>query len=32
MNENLVFDVGTQIGLSDAADDVTVFAGLTKRF
>ena len=32
VNENMVLDVGTQAGLSNTADDVTVFAGVTRRF
>ena len=31
-NEDLVFDVGTQVGLNEAADDVQVFVGMTRRF
>lgn len=30
--EDVVFDVGTQIGLSDAADDVNLFTGVTVRY
>lgn len=32
VDDNLVLDVGTQVGLTDAADDVNVFAGVTWRF
>lgn len=32
INENLVFDVGTQIGLTDDADDFNIFTGMTIRF
>ncbi len=32
VSEDVVFDVGTQIGLTEAADDVTVFAGVTTRY
>lgn len=32
MNEDLVFDVGTQIGLSENADDFGLFGGITLRF
>ena len=32
VNENMVLDVGTQVGLSNTADDATVFAGVTRRF
>lgn len=32
LTENLVLDAGTQIGLTSAADDVTVFTGVTIRF
>lgn len=32
INEDLVFDVGTQVGLSDEADDVNLFTGVTVRY
>ncbi|MEM7697550.1 MAG: transporter [Verrucomicrobiota bacterium] len=32
ISENLVLDWGTTIGLNDAADDLAVFGGFTKRF
>ena len=32
VSPNTVLDIGAQIGLTDTADDVTVFTGITKRF
>jgi len=32
LTEDVVFDVGTQVGLSDDADDVGVFTGVTLRY
>ncbi len=32
LNEDVVFDVGTQVGLTESADDVTVFVGMTTRY
>jgi len=32
INNNLLLDVGTQIGLTQAADDMNMFTGLTWRF
>jgi len=32
MNEDLVLDVGTQVGLNDNSEELGVFAGFTKRF
>jgi hypothetical protein len=32
ISKDLVLDTGVQIGLNDAADDIGVFGGFTKRF
>jgi len=32
VNDNLIFDIGTQIGLSDNANDFQAFTGLTMRY
>ena len=32
ISKDLVLDTGVQIGLNDAADDIRVFGGFTKRF
>lgn len=32
LNSNLQFDIGTNIGLNRAADNMQVFAGISKRF
>jgi hypothetical protein len=32
MNENVQFDCGTRIGLTDASDDIGVFAGVSVRY
>lgn len=32
VTEDLVFDSGVQVGLNDAAEDIGVFGGFTKRF
>ena len=32
ISDNLVFDVGVNIGLSGDADDVNIFSGVTVRF
>lgn len=32
ITEDLVFDAGVQVGLNDAAEDVGVFGGFTRRF
>ena len=32
LGANLVLDVGTQVGLNKAADDIHLFAGMTVRY